>query len=91
MVAEGAVLLRVEHLEHRARRIPAEVGAHLVDLVDEQHRVQRLRVAQRADDRSRHRADVRATVAPDLGLVAHAADGEPDELPLERARDRLAE
>ena len=34
VVAEGRVLGRVEHLEHRAGRVAAEVGAHLVDLVD---------------------------------------------------------
>ncbi len=38
-----------------------------------------------------HRADVRAAVAADLCLVAHAADRKPRELALERARDRLAE
>ena len=91
MVAEGAVLRRVEHLEHRARRVAAHVGAHLVDLVDQEHRVHRLGVAQRADDRAGHRTDVRAAVAADLGLVADAADREPRELPPERARDRLAE
>ena len=30
-------------------------------------------------------------MAADLGLVAHAADREPDELPAERVRDRVAE
>ena len=53
VVAEGRVLLGVEHLEHRARRVAAEVGAHLVDLVDHQHRVARARVAHGADDRAR--------------------------------------
>ena len=91
VVAEVPVLLRVEHLEHRARRVAAEVGAHLVDLVDQQHRIERLGVAQRADDRPRHRADVGAPVAADLGLVAHAADRDARELAPERARDRLAE
>ena len=39
VVAEGRVLLGVEHLEHRARRVAAEVRAHLVDLVDHEQRV----------------------------------------------------
>ena len=91
VVAEGAVLLRVEHLEHRARRVAAPVVAHLVDLVDQHQRVRRLGVAQRADDRAGHRADVRAPMAADLRLVAHAADREPDELASERVRDRVAE
>src|SRR5262249_62310569 len=54
-------------------------------------RVARLGVADRADDRARHRADVGAAVAADLGLVAYAPDGDAHELPLERPRDRLAQ
>ena len=53
VVAEAGVLLGVEHLEHRAGRVAAEVGAHLVDLVDHQHRVVGAGVAHRADDRAR--------------------------------------
>ena len=91
VVAERRVLLRVEHLEHRARRVAAPVGAHLVDLVDQHQRVRRLGVAQRADDRAGHRADVGAAVAADLGLVAHAADRHAHELAAERVRDRVPE
>ena len=39
VVAEGVVLLRVEHLEHGAGGVAPPVGAHLVDLVDHEHRV----------------------------------------------------
>ena len=91
VVAERRVLLRVEHLEHRRRGVAAEVGAHLVDLVEHEHRVGRAGVAQRADDRAGHRADVGAAVAADLGLVAHAAHADALELAAERAGDRLAE
>ena len=48
-------------------------------------------VAQRADDRAGHRADVRPAVAADLGLVAHAADADALELAAERAGDRAPE
>ena len=91
VVAEGVVLRRVEDLEHRARRVAAEVGAHLVDLVDHEDRVARAGVAQGADDRAGHRADVGAAMPADLGLVAHAADRDALELAAEGARDRLAE
>ena len=91
VVAEGGVLLGVEHLEHRAGGIAAEVRAHLVDLVDQEDRVARLGVAKRADDRARHGADVGAAVPPDLRLVVDAADGDPRVLALQRPRDGLAE
>ena len=91
MVAKRRVLLGVEHLEHRRARVAAEVRAHLVDLVDHEQRVVGARVAQGPDDRAGHRADVRAPVAADLGLVAHAADADALEAAPERARDRASE
>jgi hypothetical protein len=39
VVAERAVLLGVEHLEQRGRRIPAEIHPELVDLVQHEDRV----------------------------------------------------
>ena len=79
VVPERRVLLGVEHLEHRARRVAAVVRAELVDLVDQEHRVARLGVAECAQDRPRHRADVRSPVAADLRLVADAAHRRTDE------------
>ena len=91
VVAEGVVLGRVEHLEQRRRGVAAPVGADLVDLVEQDHRVHRLGVAQGADDPSRQGADVGAAVAADLGLVVEAAEADADELAPEAAGDRLAD
>ena len=91
VVAEGVVLRGVEHLEQRGRRVAAVVGADLVDLVEEHHRVHRPGLLDRADDPAGQRADVGPAVAPDLGLVADAAEGDADELPAEGAGDGLAE
>ena len=91
VIRERRVLLGVEHLEQRGRRVAAEVGAELVDLVEHEHRVLGADPAHALDDAARERADVRAAVAADLGLVAHAAERDADELAPERARDRLAE
>src|SRR5208282_744308 len=68
-----------------------EIHTHLVDLVQQEERVRRLRLAHRLDDLAGHRANVRATVAADLCLVAHAAERHADELATGRLRDRLAE
>ena len=91
VVAERVVLRRVEHLEQRRRRVAAVVGADLVDLVEQHDRVHRARLADRADDAAGQRADVGAPVAADLGLVAHAAEGDADELAAQRPGDRLAQ
>ncbi len=91
VVVEGRVLLGIEHLEQRRRRIAAEVRAHLVDLVEQEERIRGLRLAHRLDDLAGHRADIGAAVAADLGLVAHAAERHAHELAAGRLGDRLAE
>ena len=85
------VLRRVEHLQQRGRRVAAPVGADLVDLVEQDHRVHRSGVAERAHEPPRQSADVGAAVAADLSLVTYAAERHAHELPVERARDRLAD
>ena len=91
VIAERVVLLGIEHLEQRRRRVAAEVGPELVDLVEDEDRVLRLGPAQPLDDLARQRADVGAAMAADLGLVAHAAERHADELAAERVGDRLRE
>ena len=87
VVAEGVVLLRIEHLEERRRRIAAEVAAELVDLVEHEDRVVRPGLLQALDDPARKGADVGPAVAADLGFVLHAAEGDADELAAQGARD----
>ena len=91
VIVEGVVLLGIEHLEQSRGRIAAEIGAHLVDLVEQEQRVRGLGLAHRLDDLAGHRADIGAPVAADLGLVAHAAERHAHELAAGRLRDRLAE
>ena len=84
VVDEGVVLLRVEHLEQRRRRVAAEVHRHLVDFVEQEDRVDRAGLLHHLDDLAGEGADVGAAVAADLGLVAHAAEREADELAVRR-------
>src|SRR4030095_1513100 len=60
----------------------------LVDLVEHQHGILGSRPAEPLHNLPRERADVRAPVTADLGLVTHATEREPVELPPERPRDR---
>ena len=72
-------------------RVAAEVHRHLVDLVEQEDRVRGTRLLQTLDDLAGERADVGPAMAPDLGLVAHAAEGDAHEVAARRAGDRLAE
>ena len=91
MVPERVVLGGVEHLEERRARVSPPVGADLVHLVEEEDGVHCPRLDERPDDPARARPDVRAAMPADLGLVADAAEGDPDEAPPEGAGDGLAE
>ena len=91
VVVEGVVLLGIEHFEQRRGGIAAPIGAELVDLVQQEQRVGRLGLLHALDDLARHRADIGAAVAADLGLVAHPAERHADEVAPRRTGDRLAE
>ncbi len=91
VVPEGVVLRRVQDLQEGGRGVAAEVRAHLVDLVEQDHRVHRPGLLDGAHDTAGQRADVRTPVAADLGLVPHAAEGDPDELAAHGVGDGLAE
>ncbi len=84
VIEEGVVLLGVEHFEERRGRIAAEVHRHLVDLVEQEHRVHRSGLLHHLDDLAGERADVGATVTADLRFVAHAAERQPHELAIHR-------
>ena len=91
IVAEGRILLRVEHFEQRGGRIAVKAGAELVDLVEHHHGIARAGLADRLDDVARQRADIGAPMAADLRLVVHAAEAQAHEFAPGRARDALAE
>ena len=91
VIAERAVLRRIEHLEQRRGRIASPVTANLVNFVEHDHRVLGAGFFERSNDASRQCADVRAPVPADVRLVVDAAERDPGELPAESTRDRLAE
>ena len=74
VVAERAVLLRVQHLHQRRRRIAAEIASEFIHFVEHEDRIVRLRAAQALNDLARQRADVRPAMAANLGFVVHAAE-----------------
>jgi len=84
---EGVILLGIEHLEKGRSGIAAEVVADLVDLVHHEDGVDRPGLFHPLNDLARQRADVRAPVTADRGLVVHAAERDAHELAAERAGD----
>jgi hypothetical protein len=62
MILELVVLLRIQHLEERGRRIAAEVLTELVDLVEQEERVGSSGLLDVRDDLARERTDVGTAV-----------------------------
>ena len=91
VVPERVVLGGVEHLEQGGGGVAPEVTAQLVDLVEEDDGVHGPRLGDGLDQPAGLGADVGAPVAPDLGLVPHATQGDPHEAPPEGAGHGLAE
>ena len=87
IVAEGRVLLGVQHFQQRGRGVAAIVAAQLVDLIEQQERIFASRLLDGRQDSAGHRADIGLAVAADLRLVVDAAEGDTRELPVERAGD----
>jgi len=80
VIAKCDVLLRIENLQQRRRRISPEIRAQFVDFVEHENRIARAGPANVLDDLSRQCADVRATMPAYLGFIAHTAERNPDEL-----------
>ena len=91
MVAEGVVLLGVQHFEQGAGRVAPEVHAHFVDFIQQKQRVARAGLVQALQHFAGHGADVGAAVAPDFGFVAHAAQRHAHVFAARGARDGLAQ
>ncbi len=91
VVAEGPVLLGIQNLQHRRRRIALDARAHLVDLVQHHHAVASAGLADGLDDGAGQGADIGAAVAANLGLVVQAAQADADELAPHGLGDGLAE
>src|SRR6185369_11445815 len=91
VVAKGGILFGIQDFEKRGAWIAAKIGADLVDLVEHNKRIVCAGLLDRLNNASRHRANVGAAVAADLGFVMKAAEAETNEFAIQRSRDRASE
>ncbi len=91
MVREGVVLLRVEHVQQRRRRVTAKVHADLVDLIEHKDRIHTCGALHRLEDAAGKGAHISAAMATDLGLIANATQTDADKVAAECRSNRLAE
>src|SRR5512147_2456013 len=67
-----------------------KIECQLVDLIQHENRISRFDPAQSLQNSAGHRTDIGPAMAADLRLVANAAQGGPNELPVHRAGDGLS-
>ncbi|MNJ37533.1 hypothetical protein D3C77_323530 [compost metagenome] len=91
MIVEVVVLLGIEHLKQRRGRIATHVAAHLVDFVEQEQRVAYAHLGHLLNQTTRHRTDVGTTMATNLGLITHTAQGHAHELAIGGAGNRLGQ
>ena len=88
MIAEGVVLLGIEHFQQGCRGIAAKIGADFVDFVEHENRIVRSGLFDSLNDPAGERAYIGPAMAADFRLIAHAAQGNADEVASETMRDR---
>ncbi len=91
MVAELAILLRIQHLQQRRSGIAGEIEAQLVDLIQHKDRVVTFDPANGLKDATGHGTDVGAPMSADLSFVAHTAQRDAHELSVQSPGDGLTQ
>ena len=91
MVAEGIVLSRVQHFQKGRGRVSLVVRAHLVHLVQKEHRISSTSLFQGFQNAPRHSPHIGAAMAADLRLIPYAPQGGTDKLPAQGLGHRTSQ
>ena len=91
MIREVLVLLGIQHFQKRVRRVTLEVSADLVHFIEEEYGVVNSAVLDVGDDSAGDGSDVSPSVASDLSLVSHSAQGHSGEFTSRSACDGLGD
>ena len=73
MVVEGKVLLGIENLQQRRRRIAPEIHAHFIDFIQAKYRIIDADFFQGLENLAGKRPDVGPAVSPNFSFIPHAA------------------
>ena len=85
------VLLWIQYFQQRARWIPPEIGAQLINLIEQEQRVARSYLVEALQHFSGHGTDIGATMTTNLCLIAHASKRHADVLAARGFGDRLTQ
>ena len=91
VIHEHVILFWIEHFEQGRGRVATEVHRHLVDFVQHEDGIPGAGLLHHLKNLARQGANVCPAMAANLGLIAHAAEGKPDEFAPGSLRDRHAQ
>ena len=83
VVPEGGILLSVQYLQQSGGRVSPLIVAQLIDLIQQQQRVTAVRLLDGGNDTAGHGPHIGLAVAPDLGLIMDAAQGNAGHIPVD--------
>ena len=89
MVPIGMVLLRVQHFQQGGAGVPPVIGAHLINFIQQQHRIGGAGLGHGSHDPSGHGAHIGLPVAPDVRFIMDAAQGDPNHFPVQAPGDGI--
>ncbi len=87
VVAEGVVLFGVQHFKQCCRWIAAEVSRHLIDLIEQEDRINASCCLHPLDNPAGHSTNIGAAVPADLSFITHPAERDADELTVQGTGD----
>ena len=87
VIAEGTVLLRVEHLKERGGGVTVRIACELIKLIQKNERVCHAALRYGAHNSARHGAHIGFAVPANIRLVADAAQRNAHEFSVHRLRN----
>src|SRR5206468_5976557 len=73
MIPEGTVLLRIEDFKQSRARVAAKIASELIDLVEQDHRIDRSGPFHQLNDLPGQGTDVSSSMAANFRLVVYTA------------------
>ena len=89
MIPIGLVLLGIQYFQQSRTGIAPIIGAHFIDLVQQEQWVAALCLGQRCDHPTGHRTDIGLPMTADIRFIPHATQRNPSHISIQRSCDGI--
>ena len=91
VIVEVVILLWVQHLKQRRRRVTAHILAHFVDFIEQEQRVTHADFGHLLNQSTRHGANIGAAMTTDFSFITHTTERHTHELTVCGTGNRLGQ